>query len=61
MNTNDNNKTGTSGSQGQTGTQQARDEQAKQASAPGKEQDNADTAKRDASGTGNTAGGNDKK
>lgn len=52
-NNNDNNKNDPS-KQGQANVQPIRDEQGKQASAPGKTQDDADTAKRDASSKDST-------
>jgi hypothetical protein len=54
-NNNNNNTAKTDPSkQGQSTVQPIRDEHAKQASAPGKSQDAADTAKQDASGTDST-------
>lgn len=54
-NNNNNNSTKTDPSkQGQGNVQPMRDEQGKQASSPGKTQDDADTAKRDASGKDST-------
>lgn len=56
-NNNNNNSTKTDPSkQGQGNVQPMRDEQGKQASSPGKTQDDADTAKRDASGKDSTTG-----
>ena len=56
-NNNNNNPAKTDPSkQGQSTVQPIRDEHGKQASAPGKTQDDADTAKRDASGKDSTKG-----